>query len=252
MDPLVAVRLASAAQTAADALFNCLGFGLTAAGVEGGDPKDKAVLIWGGASSVGWAAVQLAKGAGFGRILVTASERNHDALRRAGATHCFDYRREGVVSEIRETVEREGIVLRSVFDAVSVGLGFGEPLSEEEKAAVDANYDKSSAAVAKSCISEDEDWSQVRLCSALPVLKDPAWEFVLFSRKYADEEEKHPGWWQRQAKVMDWLIENHKTVWTPQSKPKVVKSAVEAVEAVRDVFEGRVGVQKVVIQHPML
>lgn len=35
MDPLVAVRLASAAQTAADALFNCLGFGLPAAVVEG-------------------------------------------------------------------------------------------------------------------------------------------------------------------------------------------------------------------------
>lgn len=75
-----------ASQTATDALFNGLGFGIRAAGVSGTDPTGHSILIWGGASSVGLAAIQNGKAAGFSPIFATASPKNHATLKRLGAT----------------------------------------------------------------------------------------------------------------------------------------------------------------------
>lgn len=244
--------LVSVAQTASDALFNVLGFALPAAGLDGDDPTGRAILIWGGASGCGWAALQLAKAAGFGTIIVTASQRNHAALKGAGATHCFDYHSETVVAEIRSAVTKEGLRLTVAFDAVSIGLGIFEPLTEAEKASIDANYDKSTPALAKSCLSEPRDGEKIKLVSTLPVLKDPDWVFALYSRKhYPQDEIDHPGWWQRQEKTVTWLIENHKTAWRPLPNSRVVHNTEEVVKAIKDVFQGKVSMEKVAIQHPM-
>ncbi|KAK0654783.1 hypothetical protein B0T16DRAFT_395671 [Cercophora newfieldiana] len=248
---LEAVRITSAVLTAADALFNVLGFGFPPAGdgVPGRDPKGEAVLIWGGAGSVGWAAVQLAREAGFGTILTTASEGNLGKLRGAGATHVFDYRKgEAVVEEIKGVLEREGVKLGVVFDAVGVGLGIFEPEGREK-----GRYEESSAALAKRCVDEGLlGRGEVKLCCVLPVLQDPDWVFTLYSRKHDGEQiREHPGWWQRQEKVVDWVVENYKAVWKELAVPRVVRDADEAVAAIRDVFEGKVGAEKVVIQHPM-
>ncbi|OIW32863.1 GroES-like protein [Coniochaeta ligniaria NRRL 30616] len=250
--PLSAVSLVSAAQTASDALFNVLGFALPAAGLDGDDPAGQAILIWGGASGCGWAALQLARAAGFGTIIVTASMKNHAALKEAGATHCFDYHDDTVVADIRSAVAKEGVRLTAAFDAVSIGLGIFEPLTEADKASIDANYGKSTPALAKSCLSEPLDGEKIRLASTLPVLKDPDWVFALYSRKhYPQDEVDHPGWWQRQEKTLTWLIENHKTAWRPLPNTRVVQDTEEVVKAIKDVFQGKVSMEKVAIRHPM-
>ncbi|KAB5523138.1 chaperonin 10-like protein [Coniochaeta sp. 2T2.1] len=252
MNPLSAVSMVSGAQTAADALFNVMGFGFPAAGLEGDDPRGKAILVWGGAAGCGFAAVQLAKAAGFGTIVVTASERNHNALREVGATHCFDYHSETVVEDIRSVVAKEGIELTAAFDAVSVGLGIFEPLTDAEKAAVEVDYDKSTPALGKRCMSEPAAAEKLRLASTLPVLEDPDWQFVIYSRKHYEQDLiDHPGWWQRQEKAVTWLVENHKTAWRPLPNQRLVRDSAEAVKAIKDVFEGRVSMEKVVIDHPM-
>jgi len=70
------------------------GAGLIAPWVDGGRGKyaGQAIYISGGASSVGQYALQLAKLSGFSTIITTASARNEDYCRAAGATHVIDYR----------------------------------------------------------------------------------------------------------------------------------------------------------------
>ncbi|KAF7877212.1 hypothetical protein EAF04_000897 [Stromatinia cepivora] len=75
------------AATAADCLFGLLGLDATPSA------KNKApLLVWGGGSAVGHAVIQFAREAGVAPILVLASPRHHEVLRRRGATRCFDYR----------------------------------------------------------------------------------------------------------------------------------------------------------------
>ena len=50
------------------------------------------LLIWGGNTSVGRFAIQLAKMSGIQRIITTSSSQNFDSLRKLGATEVFDYR----------------------------------------------------------------------------------------------------------------------------------------------------------------
>lgn len=53
-------------------------------------PKNRTVLIWGGSTSVGTNAIQLAVAAGYD-VITTCSPRNYDYCRSLGAKHCFDY-----------------------------------------------------------------------------------------------------------------------------------------------------------------
>ncbi|KAK1757979.1 GroES-like protein [Echria macrotheca] len=248
-DLLTAVRMPGLAQTAADALFNVLGFAFPPLGMEGIDPADQAVLIWGGAGAVGWASIQLAKAAGIRYILVTASKANLELVRDAGATHVFDYRAPDVVDQVRGTVKELGVELEAVIDAVAVGLGIferpGTPVPD---------YSKSTAAIAKSCLSDEVVKSgRARLAAVLPVPQDPDWDFALYSRKHdADQERDHPGWWQKQEKIVTWLVENHKQYWKSLPPPKIIRNAEEALQGMEDAFTGKQGVQKLVIEHPML
>jgi NADPH:quinone reductase-like Zn-dependent oxidoreductase len=56
------------------------------------DPPDRGetVLVWGGSTSVGSNAIQLARGAGY-RVVATASPRNFDYVRSLGAAESVDY-----------------------------------------------------------------------------------------------------------------------------------------------------------------
>lgn len=53
-------------------------------------PRNRTVLIWGGSSSVGLSAIQLAVAAGY-EVFATASPRNFDLLRSFGVSEVFDY-----------------------------------------------------------------------------------------------------------------------------------------------------------------
>ena len=79
------------------------------------------MLVWGGASSIGSAAVQIAKSMGF-RVYVTASEKHHSYLKSLGASEVFDYHDEDVVERIVKAAKADGVKLQTGFDAVAVRL----------------------------------------------------------------------------------------------------------------------------------
>ncbi|EFX06304.1 actin-binding protein [Grosmannia clavigera kw1407] len=77
----------------------------------------RTVLVWGGSSSVGSAAIQLAKASGA-RVVSTASPQNHALLRALGADAVFDYHADTVVDELAK--ELEGADFAGVYDAISL------------------------------------------------------------------------------------------------------------------------------------
>ncbi|GLA03756.1 hypothetical protein AnigIFM60653_003763 [Aspergillus niger] len=72
------------------------------------------VLIWGGTSSVGLYAIQIAKYYGL-NVITTCSTRHHDFVRSLGATVALDYRDAGVVENIKAATNCS---LRYVFDTI--------------------------------------------------------------------------------------------------------------------------------------
>ncbi|MGY2896651.1 zinc-binding alcohol dehydrogenase family protein [Deinococcus sp. UYEF24] len=62
-------------------------------------PTGQTLLIWGGATSVGNNAIQLAVAAGY-EVVTTASPRNFEHVRALGASQVFDYRSETVVQDL--------------------------------------------------------------------------------------------------------------------------------------------------------
>ncbi|KAI8717028.1 Zeta-crystallin [Fusarium sp. LHS14.1] len=162
-----AAAMVLVSQTVLDGILNCLKFGLPSAGVEGPDPTGQPVLIWGGASGVGVAAIQIAKAVGFGPILTTASPQNHQALCDIGATQCFDYKSPTIVADIRSAVEETGMKLRVMFDAV---VGGADPLDPKEQ----PPFEESTPVLAKSCCSDQDRPDNLKLTAVLPIVKDPS------------------------------------------------------------------------------
>lgn len=267
LNPVSAVTMLAGATTAIDALFNTMGFGFSLGGLDGADPTDVPLLVWGGSSVVGQSAIKLAKAAGFSPVLTTASSHNHEALKRIGATYCFDYESATVVQDIQAIMKRLNKSLGASFDAVSTGLGLFEGLTDEQQQAVDAKYQLSSPALARSACDPSISESDLRLSASLPVKQDPRWKFCLAFRTLdtmehaigdagpsADErkaeEAKVLRWGDRIEKATRWLIDNHATYWeAPRSR--VVKTAEEGIQAIHDVWNGKVSMEKIVIQHPM-
>ncbi|RDW61643.1 hypothetical protein BP5796_11535 [Coleophoma crateriformis] len=65
--------------------------------------KDMSLLVWGGSSTVGSYAIQLAALHGF-NIVTTCSPRNMEMAKKNGATHAFDYNDPDVVAKIMKAV----------------------------------------------------------------------------------------------------------------------------------------------------
>ena len=85
-------------------------------------PQDRqAVLIWGGASSVGTFAIQSAKSLGF-TVYATASPKNHAYLQKLGAHAVFDYKSSDVVSQIVAAVKKDGLKLSTAHCVVDGSL----------------------------------------------------------------------------------------------------------------------------------
>ncbi|KAK2027042.1 zinc-binding dehydrogenase [Colletotrichum zoysiae] len=62
-------------------------------------PTGETLLVWGGSTSVGCNAIQLAVGAGY-EVIATASPKNFEYLKTLGAKEVFDYRSATVVRDI--------------------------------------------------------------------------------------------------------------------------------------------------------
>ena len=75
-------------------------------------------LVWGGASSVGSAAVQIAAAMGFD-VFALASPQHHAYLKTLGAKFVFDYRSADVATEIFNAAKEAGIEIKLAYDAIS-------------------------------------------------------------------------------------------------------------------------------------
>lgn len=80
-------------------------------------PDDKKILlIWGGASSIGCAVIQVAKSLGF-ITYVTASEKHHEYMKELGADKVFDYKAEGVVDSIVKAAYEDDVEIQLAYEA---------------------------------------------------------------------------------------------------------------------------------------
>ncbi|PVH90796.1 GroES-like protein [Periconia macrospinosa] len=76
---------------------------------------NKSVLIWGGSSSVGASAIQLAAASGV-TVVSVASKHNLGKLKELGAKHAFDYKFASVADDIIKALE--GTVFLGVCDCI--------------------------------------------------------------------------------------------------------------------------------------
>ena len=79
-------------------------------------PSGDIILIWGGSSCVGTAAVQLARASGL-EVISTASSHNHDLVKSLGASQVFDHRSPSVVDDIVAALKGKRIV--GAYDSIS-------------------------------------------------------------------------------------------------------------------------------------
>jgi NADPH:quinone reductase-like Zn-dependent oxidoreductase len=80
-------------------------------------PTDKTLLVWGGSTSVGSNAIQLAVAAGY-EVVATASPRNFGYVKQLGAREAFDYRSKTVVADIVRALRG-----RQIAGALAIGAG---------------------------------------------------------------------------------------------------------------------------------
>lgn len=113
-----AVVLPLGVATAASALFNpdFLNLQLPTEPVQ--KPTGKTLLVWGGSSSVGSNAIQLAVAAGY-EVITTASPKNFEYVKKLGASHVLDYDSPAVVSDLVDAFK--GKISVGAFDAIGAG-----------------------------------------------------------------------------------------------------------------------------------
>lgn len=98
---------------AASGLFEESYLNLQYPSLEDASPRGN-LLVWGGATSIGCSAIQLASAAGY-EVIATASEKNFNLLHRLRAAQVFDYHSDSVVDDIVAILD--GKTVAGAFDA---------------------------------------------------------------------------------------------------------------------------------------
>ncbi|POY72690.1 hypothetical protein BMF94_4519 [Rhodotorula taiwanensis] len=80
--------------------------------------KGKVILVYGGSSSVGSAAIQLAAASGVA-VVTTCSPANFDLVKSLGAAAAIDYRSDSAVQDAVKAIESAGTDFVGVCDAIS-------------------------------------------------------------------------------------------------------------------------------------
>lgn len=87
----------------------------------GSDAAKETVLVWGGSTSVGSNAIQLAVAAGYD-VFTTASPRNFDYVRTLGASQVFDYRSPTVIDDVVKA-----LASTTLAGTIAIGTGSSGP-----------------------------------------------------------------------------------------------------------------------------
>lgn len=87
-------------------------------------PTGQTLLVWGGSTSVGINAIQLAVAAGY-EVITTASPRNFDLVKKLGASQVFDYSSPTVIVDVIRAFRG-----KTSAGALSIGQGAAEACSD--------------------------------------------------------------------------------------------------------------------------
>ncbi|KAH9215718.1 hypothetical protein DL95DRAFT_445769 [Leptodontidium sp. 2 PMI_412] len=233
-----AAVLPTATLTAADGLFNVLALAFPSAGLQGAEAQS--VLIWGGGGAVGVCAIQLAKAAGHGPIVVTASAKHHATLKELGADFYFDYSDTEVVVKVGAAVS--GKRLSHVFNPVGAGV-FAQGVE----------FEKSSVALAAKCESGSGDELKFGCLAGARgpemdhVSRDAGWKISTPTTHatYAKE------WPDRSKKAWAWVTANYGKGQFRIPNVRTVHGAEKGMEAMKWSAEGKSSLEKIVIEHPL-
>ncbi|KAK1514623.1 hypothetical protein CABS01_06602 [Colletotrichum abscissum] len=195
--------------------------------------SETAVLVWGGSSSVGLYAIQIAAMEGL-KVITTCSPHHFDWVRSLGAKHVFSYRDDDVIESIRNTTPG----LKHVFDTIG---------------------NKSSSGQASQAIDE----SGGRLCTVRPgkantenvskqttVTDVLVWTAFLKDHQYAQfkwpaSEEDHKLGTEFYEKLPGW-VEAGKL---KPNKPKAISGGLDGVDKGFQVYrDGAISGEKLVYQ----
>ena len=83
-------------------------------------PTGETLLVWGGSTSVGSNAIQLAVAAGY-EVITTASPRNFEYVQKLGASRVFDYSSKSVVRDVIAALQG-----KTLAGALAIGTGSAE------------------------------------------------------------------------------------------------------------------------------
>lgn len=198
---------------------------LAARGTKNTAADKQGLLVWGGASSVGSGAIQLAKSMGF-VVYTTASEKHHAYLKTIGASRAFDYKEEGVVAEIIKAANEDGLAIATGYNAVIGGL---EPSMEVLKELKGAKTAKLASAPSLS-----EDYLKVEGVA------------VKFVSPPADEKERD----EHFTFVFNvWLTEKlNNGEYVPSPKVKVMEGGLQGANKALDELAKGVSGEKLVLE----
>ncbi|OLN97671.1 hypothetical protein CCHL11_09630 [Colletotrichum chlorophyti] len=242
MPPAEAASLTTILMTAADGVYNKIGYPLPSQKPSKGF-RSGPLLVWGGATSVGIAIIQLARASGAHPILATASPQRHELLKKLGATHCFDYKSPDVPGQIKAVVaELEAGPIAYAADCA------GYPGTENEAG---------SAAQMTECVKETDD---AIFISVIPQ-PDERFKFIFAC---ADRESKmnfpgkptvtvpaRPEDFKRMRAALLWSVENYGNGFVMPSVEVFKGRAEDALEQIHKIaLLGRFG--KLVLEHPLL
>jgi threonine dehydrogenase-like Zn-dependent dehydrogenase len=228
----IAATMPVVVETAADGLINQLGLKL-------GSKEQNPILIWGGAGSVGSAAIQLAKAAGCYPIITTASPKNHATLLSLGADKCFDYRATDVEQQISAAMN--GKKFPYVFDCV-VAKGNENTLSST-KICENLSTADAKCAAALPIVESEKKWPRVFACRSADV------DFILPNGHRLVHKANLP-WQEKMDEAFTWAIEHYGNGFV-MPNVKVVKGGQESLEALRISAAGSASLEKFAIQHPL-
>lgn len=98
-------------------------------------PKEsnKVILVWGGSSSVGSTAIQLAVASGV-TVITTASKHNHSYCKNIGAAEVIDYNSSSVAEDIVKAIKSSGKEFAGIYDSISLPESFKHCFEVLEKA----------------------------------------------------------------------------------------------------------------------
>ncbi|WPG99406.1 Hypothetical protein R9X50_00222000 [Acrodontium crateriforme] len=182
-------------------------------------PSGKTIVVWGGSSSVGAMATQLATASGA-HVVAVASRHNFDFCKTNGAKEVYDYNSSSVAADVASAVSASGGEFVGIFDAISSAESYQHDFE------IFRHLDKGGVLVCTVMAPKPEEW--------------PA--NVKANMVFGVSEVPYPLWKDFVTSALE------KGVLTCAPEPLVVGKGLESIQAGMDANKKGVSAKKVVIE----